>query len=101
MEVVTIKGWRQVSEKRWVKAAEGFVDNDLGQPYVRLTFKQALVGGGSKTRTVWAVKTGNGSYRVVGKDGESTNQVVVIGAADLVREQPAHMSNKYGELEVK
>lgn len=69
----------------------------LEKDYVRITF---LTGDPPKKRTAWAIRLGPGRYRVVRGDGEETNEYVLLGPGDLLKQDPAHMNSHYGELQV-
>jgi hypothetical protein len=70
-------------------------------PYCRLTFSAATSDGKGKRRTVWAERVAAGLYRVVTREGDRLNELVMASPADILRDQPAVMNRHYGELEVE
>lgn len=69
--------------------------------YVRVTLR---IGQEGRKITIWAEKLGQYHYRKVDKFGDwgfdHTDRQYIGSAADVLREQPAKFSKKYGELEV-
>ena len=67
--------------------------------YAKITFKGAE--GKQQTRLVKPIqeKGTRRSYRVVNKEGEMIDELVVVDKADMIREIPMRMNLKYNELE--
>lgn len=80
----------------------------MSEAFYRLTVR--LPGG--RRRTVWAEKRGYSrsggsglpttetlSYRVLTREGEWTGEIIIAAPSDVVKQVPARMNMKYGELE--
>lgn len=73
--------------------------------YVRIRF---IPAGARRTRTAWAMVLGPQKYLIVTREGDEsrvvngveTIEIVRTAAVDVTYVEPAHMSLKYGELEV-
>jgi hypothetical protein len=67
--------------------------------YVRATVKLA----GGRRRSFWGLVTKRTDrlvmYRVYDRFGEQQDEMVVAAPVDIVRENPARISLKYGEME--
>ena len=53
-----------------------------------------------RSKTVWAEKCSPQLYKVLRKDGGTTNEIVIADKGDVVCETPARMNLHYGELEL-
>ena len=71
--------------------------------YAKLTFRPA---GPKTSRTVWVRpagelnKKGIRIFRVVDREGERQNELIVLTSNDILSLRPAKMNLHYGELEV-
>lgn len=73
--------------------------------YVRVTLRVASANGKDSTVTIWAIKLGTGHYRKVNAEGDwglrGVDSQYLAAAADIVKEVPAGLSKKYGNLTTK
>ena len=77
--------------------------DNLGRPYMRIRFKGiglrwAIFAGSRPAR--WSDGKPVRMYISLTREGETTGEMVLADAADVVWEKPAQMDMKYGWFEV-